>query len=108
MQIKINCFSLYFYSLPKTKYLILASVGCYCYASSVKQLKEFIERCRGHLKSDSNLFWVALQSNQMADLSNVEDDFKKALDEMKKDLSMNGWVLPTLETNMRNQINISC
>ena len=76
-------------------------------ATSVKQLLEFSKRCRGHLKSDSNLFWVALQSNQMADTSGVEDDFKEELKHMKEELTKNGWILPTLEANMRNQINIS-
>ena len=76
-------------------------------ANSVKQLQEFIKRCRGHLKSDSNLFWVALQSNQLADTSYVEGGFKEELKLMKKDLTKNGWILPTLEANMRNQVNIS-
>ena len=77
-------------------------------ASSVKQLKNFIKRCRSYLKSDSNLLWVALQSNQLADTAfNVEADFKEELKTMKMDLKKSGWILPTLKTNMRNQINIS-
>ena len=77
-------------------------------ASSVKQLKNFIKRCRSYLKSDSNLLWVALQSNQLADTAfNVQADFKEELKTMKMDLKKSGWILPTLKTNMRNQINIS-
>ena len=59
------------------------------------------------MTSDSALFWVALQSNQLSDVSLVEDDFREALNDMKEDLTRDGWILPQLETNMRNQINIS-
>ena len=59
------------------------------------------------MQSDSNLFWVALQSNTLADTSDVRDGFKKALRKMKDDLTKDGWILPQLESNMRNQINIS-
>lgn len=76
-------------------------------ASSVKQLKDFILGCRQHLKSDSNLFWVALQSNQLADTSVVDSDFKKELNKMKSELTKVGWGFPQLEANMRNQVNIS-
>ena len=48
-----------------------------------------------------------MQSNQLADTSDVIKDFKEALIDMKKDLSKNGWIFPQLEANMRNQINIS-
>ena len=70
-------------------------------------MKDFIKQSRQKLNSDSNLFWVALQSNQLADVSDVSDDFKKALEDMKEDLTKDGWILPQLESNMRNQINIS-
>ena len=59
------------------------------------------------MTSDSALFWVALQSNQLSDVSLVEDDFREALNDMKEDLTRGGWIIPQLETNMRNQINIS-
>ena len=59
------------------------------------------------MKSELNLFWVALQSNQLADTSLVEDDFKEELNKMKSELTKEGWVLPQLEANMRNQVNIS-
>ena len=59
------------------------------------------------MKSDSNLFWVALQSNLLADTSYVEDDFKEELTKMKAELTKEGWVFPQLEANMRNQANIS-
>ena len=49
-----------------------------------------------------------MQSNQLADTANdVKDDFKEALMEMKEELTKDGWILPQLESNMRNQINIS-
>ena len=71
-------------------------------------MKEFIQNCRQKLKSDSNLFWVAVQSNLLADTSLcVEDDFTEALDDMKEDLAKDGWILPEFEWNMRNQTNIS-
>ena len=76
-------------------------------AKSINDLKNFIGNCRRHLKSNSNLFWVALQSNQLADISDVNDDFKEALNAMKEDLTNDGWILPQLESNMRNQMNIS-
>ena len=59
------------------------------------------------MQSDSNLFWVALQSNTLADTSDVRDGFKEALSAMKEELARDGWILPQLESNMRNQINIS-
>ena len=70
-------------------------------------MKDFIKQSRQKLNSESNLFWVALQSNQLADVSDVSDDFMKALEDMKEDLTKDGWILPQLESNMRNQINIS-
>ena len=59
------------------------------------------------MQSASNIFWVALQSNQLADTDCVEDDFKDALNAMKEELRKDGWILPQLESNMRNQVNIS-
>ena len=57
--------------------------------------------------NDSNLFWVALQSNLLVDLNDVSVGFKETVEEMKKDLSSKGWIFPTLQTNMRNQVNIA-
>ena len=48
-----------------------------------------------------------MQSNQLAVTSLVEDAFKDALNAMKEDLTKDGWILPQLESNMRNQVNIS-
>ena len=54
-----------------------------------------------------------MKSNQLADTSFVDMswlvkcNFKKALTQMKDDLAKNGCIFPTLEANMRNQINIS-
>ena len=70
-------------------------------------MKDFINNSRQKLKSDSNIFWVAMQSNQLADTDYVKDDFKEAIEDMKEDLTKDGWILPQLEANMRNQINIS-
>ena len=59
------------------------------------------------MKSESNLFWIALQSNVLADLSFNEHDFEEALTEMKEDLKKEEWNFPTLQANMRNQMNIA-
>ena len=48
-----------------------------------------------------------MQSNQLADTDYVRVGFKEALNKMKEDLTKDGWILPQLEANMRNQINIS-
>ncbi len=69
--------------------------------------KQFLFKCRSMLESDSNLIWVAFQSNLLVDLSNVEDSFITAFKDAKKTLSTKGWILPTLDANMRNQKNIS-
>lgn len=38
------------------------------------------------MNCDSNPFWVALQSNQLADaVYGVEDDFKEAIEDIKED-----------------------
>ena len=76
-------------------------------ATSVYQLQDFIKSCRKKLIGDSNLFWVVLQSNQLADTDIVQEDFNKAYKDMKEVLRNDGWILPQLELNMRNQINIS-
>ena len=73
----------------------------------MKILTEFLTRCRQQLKNNSNLFWVSLQSNSLADLCPVEDDFDAAVQKMKEDMKRNGWILPTLRANMRNQVNIA-
>ena len=70
-------------------------------------LKKFLVNCRRQLTNESNLFWVALQSNVLADISNVESGFKEALEEMKNELKNNGWIFPFLAYNMRNQVNIA-
>ena len=59
------------------------------------------------MKSETNLFWIALQSNILADLSSVEKDFEEALTEMKDELKKEEWIFPTLHANMRNQVNIA-
>ena len=75
--------------------------------TSVKGAEEFLFKCRSLLGNESNLFWVAIQSNLLADMINVNDDFETAFKESKEALSMKGWFLPTLEANMRNQVNIA-
>ena len=75
-------------------------------ARSVKRLTAFLKRCRQQSKNEGNLFWVSLQSNLLADLWGVEKDFENALHEMKDKLEENGWILPTFDANMRNQVNI--
>ena len=44
-------------------------------ASSVEKSKEFLKSCRSYLKSDTNLLWVAFQSNVLSDLCDAGDDF---------------------------------
>ena len=76
-------------------------------AISVDKLREFVKNCRKQLKSESNLFWIAFQSNILADLSQVKKDFGEALTEMKEELKKEEWTFPTLQANMRNQVNIA-
>ena len=59
------------------------------------------------MKNEENLFWVSIQSNLLADSSIVEKDFENAIKEMTEEMIGNGWILPTLKANMRNQVNIS-
>ena len=86
--------------------IFISNLGKY-YATSVKKFKEFITNCRKQLKNETNLFWIALQSNILADLSEVENDFEEALTEMKDELKKEEWIFPTLQANMRNQVNIA-
>jgi len=76
-------------------------------ARSVRDFNDFLKTCCQSLKSDSNLFWVALQSNLLEDTSDVKESFKEELELMKDDLTKEGWEFPQLHANMRNQINIS-
>ena len=59
------------------------------------------------MKSDTNIFWVAFQSNVLADLANVSDDFTQKMDSMKKNLEKQNFTLPCLQYNMRNTKQIS-
>ena len=54
--------------------------------SSVTRAKDFVIKCRALLNSDSNLFWVAFQSNVLADLTNVTNDFKTSFKDLKEEL----------------------
>ena len=76
-------------------------------ANVLKNFIEFLTRCRKYLTSESNLFWVSLQSNLFADVSHVVGDFEEAAKEMKDELRRKGWIFPTLKANMRNQVNIA-
>ena len=40
-------------------------------------------------------------------MSRVRNDFKEALTEMKDELKKEEWIFPTLQANMRNQVNIA-
>ena len=73
----------------------------------MKRLTEFLTRCRQQLKKEENLFWVSLQSNLLADVSEVGDEFENAILGMKEEMKRSGWILPTLKANMRNQVNIA-
>ena len=54
--------------------------------SSVERAKQFLSNCRSSLESDSNLFWVAFQSNLLVDVQNVDDSFPKAFKAAKEEL----------------------
>ena len=73
----------------------------------MERLTKFLTKCRQLLKNEENLFWVSLQSNLLADLKFVTEDFEKSLQEMKEEMKGCGWILPTLNANMRNQVNIA-
>ena len=81
-------------------------------APQIVRLHEFITSCRQKMNHSSNLLWIALQSNLLVDLCEVGDkhgwgkNFEPAIHAMKRELTMNGWILPTLRANMRNQVNI--
>ena len=75
-------------------------------ATSVTKAKDFVSRCCSLLGSDSNLSLVAFQSNILADLYD-RGDFQKKFVEIKEELTKEGWILPKLESNMRNQVNIA-
>ena len=54
------------------------------------------------------MFWVAIQSNLLADLNlGIEEEFRNAFQEMIETLTKKGWILPKLQANMRNQVNIA-
>ena len=59
------------------------------------------------MKGDNNIFWVAFQSNVLADVSIASDDFKLKWDDAKKELEKQNFIFPCLQYNMRNtkQIN---
>ena len=86
---------------------VLKNSGTEYGANSVKRFTEFLTRCQHQLQSKSNVFWVSLQSNLLADVSVVTNDFADAVQEMKVEMKGNGWILPTLSANMRNQVNIA-
>ena len=76
-------------------------------ATSVRRAKQFLSKCRSMLESNSHVFWVAFQSNVLADLDEVKEEFTTAFKETKNELTKEDWFLPKLEVNMRNQVNIS-
>ena len=76
--------------------------------TSVNRAKEFLENCRSLLGSDSNFLWAAFQSNLLCDVDgSINDEFKSSFPKIKKTLLKEGWILPRLHYNMRNQVNIS-
>ena len=75
--------------------------------TSVRDLKTFITDCRKLLTSESQFFWVAVQPNSMADIQNASNNYTDAIHKMKNELTEEGWIFPTLKTNMRNQVNIA-
>ena len=89
--------------------MLFKNSGSMYEAASVKRLSEFLTRCRQQLTNEENLFWVSLQSNVLADLCHTTSrrEFDKTLQAMKEEMKRNGWILPTLKANMRNQVNIA-
>ena len=53
------------------------------------------------------MFWVAIQSNLLADLITLQHGFRFAFGELKQALKNDGWIFPELKANMRNQVNIA-
>ena len=77
-------------------------------STPIEKLTEFLTRCRQQMKGESNLFWVAIQTNLLADLNlGIEDEFRNAFQKMIENLTKMGWILPKLQANMRNQVNIA-
>ena len=72
----------------------------------MENAKQFLRRCRSKLEDDSKTIWMSFQTNVFADLGYVSEDFNTKFSEMKEELSMEGWILPELSFNMRNQKNI--
>ena len=70
-------------------------------------LKEGISRCRKHLEKNQRILWISFQSNLLTDTADVSEGFKNEFKQVKKSLASHGWLLPTLNVNMRNQRNIA-
>ena len=75
---------------------------------SVQNIQHFLSKCRQHLQGKKKFFWISFQSNVLVDtaLYMLIEDFNMAFKDLKKNLSSNGWLLPNLNANMRNQKNI--
>ena len=43
----------------------------------------------------------------MADIQYAREDYTNAINEMKNELTEEGWIFPCLQANMRNQVNIA-
>ena len=90
--------------------LFVNCLGCSYYHGndSVQNIQHFLSKCRQHLQGNKKFFWISFQSNVLVDtaLYMLIEDFNLAFEDLKQNLSSNGWLLPNLSANMRNQKNI--
>ena len=90
--------------------LYVNCLGCSYYHGndSVQNIQYFLSKCRQHLQGKKKFFWISFQSNVLVDtaLYMLIEDFNLAFEDLKQNLSSNGWLLPNLSANMRNQKNI--
>lgn len=90
--------------------LFVNCLGCSYYHGndSVQNIQHFLSKCRQHLQGKKKFFWISFQSNVLVDtaLYMLIEDFNLAFEDLKQNLSSNGWLLPNLSANMRNQKNI--
>ena len=89
---------------------LLNILGCsyyYCNESSQK-LQIFLSECRGYLEGNEKFLWISFQSNVLVDTSSfmIVEEFNEGYKNLKKTLLSEGWLLPNLNANMRNQKNI--
>ena len=73
----------------------------------MKEVKKFLSRCREYLEKSQRTLWIAFQSNVFTDTAKVIKGFTEEFEQTKTTLANRGWLLPSLNINMRNQKNIA-